>query len=52
MNNNLTFDDVAKALKVAKSIYDLKEDINFYNENNSDKRGWPEHRYTLFLYGA
>ena len=33
MNNNLTFDDVAQALKVAKSLYDLKEDINFYNEN-------------------
>lgn len=33
MNNNLTFDDVAQALKVAKSFYDLKEDINFYNEN-------------------
>lgn len=33
MNSNLTFDDVAQALKVAKSLYDLKEDINFYNEN-------------------
>ncbi len=33
MNNNLTFDDVAQALKIGKSLYDLKEDINFYNEN-------------------
>lgn len=33
MNNNLTFDDIAQTLKVTKSLYDLKEDINFYNEN-------------------
>lgn len=33
MNKNLTFDDISKALKVTKSLYDLKEDINFYNEN-------------------